>query len=62
MAFREFFLGNPANAAAGLVAVGLFAGGAAAVAGGAGVAGVLSVVAGFVAMMFLEYRHIEGGD
>lgn len=62
MSIREFFLGNPANAVAALLAAGLFVGGAAALTTGEGVAGVLLVVAGFIAMMFLEYRHIEGGD
>jgi hypothetical protein len=60
MAIREFLLDNPANAAAALVAGGLFVGGAVALTGGEGVVGVLMLLAGFVALMFLEYRHIEG--
>ena len=62
MALREFILGDPANAATALVAAALFVGGGVAVTSGEGVAGVLFVLAGFVALMFLEYRHIEGGD
>ena len=59
MTIREFFFGNPVNAATVLVAIGLFIGGGIALNGGKGVAGVVLMIAGFVPLMFLEYRHIN---
>lgn len=59
MSLTEFFLDDRANLLAGLLALGLFAAGALAVSQRQGVAGVFLVLAGFVVLMYLEYKHID---
>lgn len=51
---------RPSQAAAALVAA-LVAAGGVAISQGRGVAGVFLLLGGFVAAMFIEYRHVEHG-
>jgi len=59
MGVKQFFLKDRLHLLAGVLALGLFVGGAVALTQAAGVAGVLLLLAGFVVTMFLEYRHVH---
>ena len=59
MALKSFFLDEPANLLAAVVALGLIVGGVVALTREQGVATVFLMLAGFVVLMFLEYRHVH---
>lgn len=62
MGARSFLLEDRANLLAGLLGLGLFGAGAVALAQRRGVVGVFLLLAGFVVVMFLEYRHVHGSE
>ena len=59
MGATAFFLDDRVNLLAGVLALGLFGTGGVAVTQQRGVTAVFLLLAGFVMLMFLEYRHIE---
>ncbi len=62
MRVTAFFLEDRTNLLAGVLALGLFGAGGVAVSQQRGVAGVFLFLAGFTALMFLEYRHINRSE
>jgi hypothetical protein len=62
MRVTAFFLQSRANLLAGVLALALFGAGGVALVQQQGVAGVFLILAGFLAVMFLEYRHISGSE
>jgi Flp pilus assembly protein TadB len=56
---KAFFLEDRVNLLAGLVAVGLFCAGGVALVQRMGVATVFLMMGGFMAVMVLEYRHLN---
>lgn len=62
MDVTTFFRQNRTNLIGAVLALGLFGAGGVAVAQQRGIAGVGLFLAGFVVLMFLEYRHIEHAD
>lgn len=59
MSVTAFFLEDRTNLLAGAGALALFGAGGVALLQQRGIAGVFLVLAGFLAVMFLEYRNIE---
>ena len=62
MGVTAFFLEDRTNLLAGVLALGLFGTGGVAVTQQRGIAGVSLLLAGFVVLMFLEYRHITRSE
>jgi hypothetical protein len=62
MEVTSFFTQSWANLLAGVAALALFGSGGVALAQQQGVAGVFLILAGFLAVMFLEYRHISSAE
>jgi hypothetical protein len=56
---KAFFLEDRVNLLAGVVALALFCAGAVALVQRQGVATVFLLMGGFMAMMVLEYRHVN---
>jgi uncharacterized membrane protein len=59
MRITAFLVEDRTNLLAGVLALGLFGAGGVAVARQRGIAGVFLFLAGFTALMFLEYKHIN---
>ncbi len=59
MTGSSFVLDDRLNLGAGLVALVLFGAGGVALIQRQGVAGIFLLLGGFVALMFLEYRHVH---
>ena len=61
MALVELLRSDRVALGAAVVGAVLVTGGGLAIAMGAGVAGIFLLLAGFVAAMVVEYRHVEAG-
>ncbi len=62
MRVTAFLVEDRTNLLAGVLALGLFGAGGVAVSQQRGVAGVFLFLAGFISLMFLEYRHINNSE